>query len=270
MLSRVVDGIAALAPNFSMLVYPGGSKAYGVHAGGGFYEAPYREDVPRLPKPHCDSVNYFAFRDYLSTHCKGKAWSWSEICPDAVIGYTPNGSQFSLVALWGNYLSLYAEVHGKGAELPFPGNEGCWKSRFNEASSEMLGKCAVWAAMHPEASSGQVFNIADAEVPHTWEENWGRLCGYFGLVGVPPASGVERVRPSVFVEEHKGLLKDKGVKANEVARADFLDQYGYFMDYDRWFSLEKVRKAGFKEEADPVEGWFRTWDNFRKTGLLMK
>jgi hypothetical protein len=56
------------------------------------------------------------------------------------IGFTPNGSQFSLALYWAQYLSLYAYNHGIGPgadnkekktiEVPFSGNEAGANSLF--------------------------------------------------------------------------------------------------------------------------------------------
>ena len=60
------------------------------------------------------------------------------------IGFVPNGSAFNLTARWATYLSLYALIE------PFPGTKGAWASLYNEASSDIIAKFSIWAALHPE------------------------------------------------------------------------------------------------------------------------
>jgi hypothetical protein len=47
-----------------------------------------------------------------------QAWTWCELVPDAIIGFTPNGSGFSLAGHWAVYLCAYKLVHGvKGIDI---------------------------------------------------------------------------------------------------------------------------------------------------------
>jgi hypothetical protein len=63
-------------------------------------------------------------------------------------------------------------------------------------------------------------------------------------------------------------LEGKTRKKSEVFRADFLDSYGFYLDFDRWFDLERAREVGFVEERNPCEGWFEAFDRFRAAGMI--
>ena len=242
----------------------------------------------RLPPPHDNKLNYYAFRDLLTEQSKEKQWSWCEVCPDAIvsptlfqyvsacsdlssqkIGFVPNGSAFNLAAHWASYLSTYALVEGKGAKVPFPGTLHAYESQYNEASADIIAKCAIWAALHPGNSvNGQMFNIADQAKPSRMTERWPALASYFELEGTGPVDDSDLLKPSEYIKKHQAILEKKGLKGTEVFKGEFLDSYGYYLTFDRQMSLDKVRSAGFEEEIDPNSSWFKAFDRFKAAGMI--
>ena len=98
---------------------------------------------------------------------------------------------------------------------------------------------------------------------------WPALAAYFGLKGVAPPDGDEGGgKPGEYIDKHRSELEKIGIEANPVGRSDFLDGYGYYMDFDRQMSLEKVRAAGFDEELDPSESWFKVWDRLKRACMI--
>ncbi|KAI4132091.1 MAG: hypothetical protein LQ341_006306 [Variospora aurantia] len=290
MLECAVGALNNICPNLDFLVFPSGTKAYGIHIPGGVFTAPFEESMGPLPDQYQNSINYPALRTVLETASAGRQWSWCDILPDAVIGFVPNGSAFNLTAHWATYLSLYALVHGKGARVPFPGTPKAYASLYNEASAATVAKCAIWAALpHPDrrtTRSGQTFNIADRAEPGSMSERWPVLAAYFGLRGVapPPAAAADDdedddeekkkkvlMKPGEFIMKHRHVLEEaKGVRGTSaVFRGDFLDGYGYHLDFDRQLSLEKVQRAGFTEEVDPNESWTRAFEMFKAAVMIV-
>ncbi|KAL8833218.1 MAG: hypothetical protein Q9170_004413 [Blastenia crenularia] len=272
MLECVAGALNLLCPKLEFLVFPSGTKAYGIHIPGGVFTPPYTESMSPLPEPFQSTLNYPALRSVLQNASNSKLWTWCDIRPDAVIGFVPNGSAFNLTAHWATYLSLYALVEGKGAKIPFPGTLKAYNSLYNEASAEIIAKCAIWATLHPEQTrDGQIFNIADQAKPESMKERWPALAGYFGLEGTAPAEddeGQKMLKPSGYITKHQGALKEAGVKSSPVFKGEFLDSYGYYLDFDRQLSLEKVRKAGFREELNPNRSWFKAFDRFKRAGMI--
>ncbi|KAJ7124438.1 hypothetical protein C8R44DRAFT_703904 [Mycena epipterygia] len=269
MLERVLGAVESLSPNFRFLVWPSGTLGYGIYKpGGGPFKAPYKESMGRLPLP--DTNFYYAFEDILAERSKGKNWTWCEVRPDAIVGFSPNGSTYSLPAHWATYLALYRAVEGEGASVPYPGTEAGYDSKFNDASSAMIAKLAIWASLHPEKSGGgQLFNIADRAEPSTMRERWPVLAAHFGLVGVgPPAPDVAVLKPGEYAQAHREVLEAKCKKPNDVFGAAFLDRYGYFLTFDRQLSLEKIRAVGFHEEVDPLESWIKAFERFKRAGMV--
>lgn len=272
MLECAIGTLNELCPKLEFVVFPSGTKAYGIHIPGGMFTAPYEESMGALPEEHEKNINYPALRNILEKASTGKQWTWCDIRPDAVIGFTPNGSAFSLTAHWATYLSLYALVQGKGAKILFPGTLKAYNSLYNEASACTVAKFAIWASLHPDRTGkGEIFNIADQSKAESMKERWPALATYFGLEGTPPIENdnKERLQPSEYIKKHYNVLEKHGVKSSPVFRGDSLDSYGYYLDFDRQLSLEKVKKAGFEEEKDPNESWFEAFDRFKRAGMIV-
>ncbi|KAF6822743.1 sirq protein [Colletotrichum plurivorum] len=277
MMQRVVDAVKTTSPNLKSFVYPGGTRGYGIYIPGGTFQAPLKESMAdNLPEDYAETVSYPWFRELLTKACEGKSWKWSEVCPDAVVGFTPNGSGWSLALHWAQYLSLYTYNHKdeeQPVEVPFPGNEGGYKSLFTPVSSRTLGRIAVHVSLNPETCGGKVINMADRERPTTFREIWPALAEWFGLKGVGPSGGEDAVRPGEYVQRHKYVFEDAGhpkaVVAGVGAGSSQLDSVGYWLSFDRQLSLDRLRSVGFTEERDPVDGWLEAFDKFREAGIII-
>lgn len=175
------------------------------------------------------------------------------------IGFTPNGSTFSLAAHWFNYLSIYAAVEGKGAKVPYPGVEESYKSLANGVSSDMIARFSIWASLRPEKSSGEIFNIVDQTRPLSMETHWPVIAGFFGLEGTGPMENQDSIllRPTEYMQKHQDKLP--GGSASKLWKASWLDEYGHWTTFDRQFCVDKIRSIGFVEERDANSSWLDTF-----------
>ncbi|KAJ0167566.1 hypothetical protein CTA2_1851 [Colletotrichum tanaceti] len=285
-MQRVVDSLTSLTSHLKSFVYPGGTRGYGIYVPGGTFEAPLKESMAdNLPDDYAKTVAYPWFRRILAEASEGKQWTWCEVCPDAVVGFTPNGSGFSLALHWAQYLSLYAYNHGANeepdperteppVEVPFPGNESGYGSLFTPVSSRVLGRIAVHASLNGGKCDAQIINMADSATPTSFGRIWPALAGWFGLRGVGPA-GDERsaLKPGEYVQKNRHLFEREGLYKAVVAGVGGgsaqLDSVGYWLSFDRQLSLERLRTVGFTEERDPVEGWLEAFEKFREAGIIM-
>src|SRR5262245_22578195 len=122
MMRRVVLAVKSLSRNFQFIVYPGGSRGYGIYRPDGVFTAPLVESMAdNLPEDCMKTVAYPHYRSMLRKESLDQKWTWCELCPDAIIGFTPNGSGYSLAGHWAVYLYVYKLVHGEGAQIPYPG-----------------------------------------------------------------------------------------------------------------------------------------------------
>ncbi|KAJ7579828.1 hypothetical protein C8J56DRAFT_1016255 [Mycena floridula] len=268
MLDRVIGALEILSPDLQFVVFPSGSKAYGITMSPPRpFTAPFKESVGRLPPARTnDSWDnwYYRFQDLLAERSAGKSWSWCDIRPDLVVGFAPNGSAYSLVGYWANYLAVYRQVEGKGAKVAFPGSKAGYDSLFNDVSSGVIARAAIWASLNPDKTSGEIFNVANSATPSSMRERWPRIAAWFGLVGVGPENlKLDALAPRTYVEKH-----GKGIKLMEISGAEFLDYYGYHLDFDRHFDLEKIKKAGFQEDRDGHESWIEAFERYKAAGFL--
>jgi hypothetical protein len=206
----------------------------------------------------------------LASESSGQSWSWCEVVPDAIIGFTPNGSAFSLAGHWAVYLYAYKLVHGEGAEVPFPGTTKGYDAQFTETSSTTLARVAIHASLHPNSFRKRIFNVGHSETPSTMRERWPKITSWFGLKGIAPAdtASASDPKPSDFVKKHKSDLNDAGVKGVDIWNAAQLDSYGYWLTFDRQLSLERLWDAGFGEEVRPEVGWWDAFEMFEKAGMI--
>jgi hypothetical protein len=148
----------------------------------------------------------------------------------------------------------------------------------------------IYASLHSNiCGGGQLFNIADHEVPCTYGELWPRLADWFGLVGVGPLEdsqvrttnlGVGQLPedsrilpPGEYIAKYKDIFTQFGLKkavsGGVGAGSQQLDSVGYWLTFDRQLSLEKLKKTGFEEYRDPAQGWIDSFQMFRNAGLIL-
>jgi hypothetical protein len=134
------------------------------------------------------NLHYDVFRELLAEDSDGKQWTYCDIQPDTIIGFAPGGSPFNLIAHWAIYLALYAIVQRERARVPFPGADAGYEALYNDVSSEMIGKLSI--SLHPDKTSGEIFNMADRALPSSMEERWPKIVAYFGLQRVAPLDDI--------------------------------------------------------------------------------
>ncbi|PYH70628.1 SDR family oxidoreductase [Aspergillus vadensis CBS 113365] len=305
MLQNVIDAHNLISPNLQFVAFVGGTRGYGIYSAGGTFTPPLREElVNSLPSDYAKTVVYPAYRELLSTSSKGRKWTWCEVCPDAIVGFTPNGSQFSLALHWAQYLSLYAYNHGIGphtmgqeetvkasVKVPFPGSTAGATSLFSPVSSNRLARFMIFASLHPEmCGGGRLFNVADRATPCTYGSLWPRLAKWFGLVGVPPSESAPETEqntlkvgevperasvlaPGEYITKYRDIFTQNGCPKAVTGGVGVgyrqLDSVGYWLTFDRQLGLEKLQKTGFEGDQDPVEGWLESFAMFRRAGLIL-
>lgn len=174
-------------------------------------------------------------------------------------------------------------------EVPFPGNVASANSLFTPVSSTNIAQFMIYASLHPDTcGNGQLFNIADSEVPCTYGALWPRLAEWFGLVGIGP---VETSRdqdntlkvgevaanatsmPGEYTAKHRDIFTRHGhlnaVTGGVGVGNRQLDSVGYWLTFDRQMNLDRLKGTGFDGERDPVLGWLESFGMFRKTGLVL-
>ncbi|KKY20354.1 putative sirq protein [Diplodia seriata] len=254
MFERVVNAVDTLAPALKFIVFPSGTRGYGIHVPGGLFPAPLVETMdPLLPEPHRSNIFYHAYQRILRAASAGKAWTWAEIRPDAIkkIGFTPTGSTYALAAHWATYLSTYALVHGPAAAVPFPGTPAAWAHAVsNDASAASVARASVWACLHPEVAAQQLFNVADEQRGMAMSERWPRLAAWFGLKGVGPVGeGEDRSAESTGIQSDAEQLHPRASNSDLLVQTDLFQVQGKLAD-----NTTTVRFFGGVPYAEPPVG----------------
>ncbi|PYH44415.1 uncharacterized protein BP01DRAFT_82551 [Aspergillus saccharolyticus JOP 1030-1] len=276
-MQRLADAMNIVAPKLRSFVYPGGSRGYGIYIPGGVFHPPLEESMAdSIPADYAKTVAYPWFRKILTEASKDRNWTWSEVCPDAVVGFSPNGSGYSLALHWAQYLSLYAYNHrgstNEEIEVPFPGSEAGYRSLYTPVSGEILGRIAIHAALHPESCGGKIINMLDNDTPVSASDLWPRIAAWFGLKGVGPAADDDALKPSEYIDKNRHLFAQdgapKGVTCGVGIGNKQLDSVGWWLTFDRHFSPKRLRTVGFTEQRDPVNGWLDAFERFREAGII--
>ncbi|KAI4594920.1 hypothetical protein KJ359_007443 [Pestalotiopsis sp. 9143b] len=273
LLDHAVQAIEAVAPGLQSIILQTGGKGYGLE----FPKEisiipPLREDYPRVPEPYASNIFYYSQYDRLAVLSEGKSWTFSEIRPDGIIGFTPVTNPMNLAQGIGLYLEIYKEVKGPGATVPFPGTEHGYKSTHSDTFQDILSKMEIFAALNTDkCGEGRVFNVADGKTA-TWERVWPSLCAHFGLVGTGPDPSSTPLLE--FVDRHKHVWRDiarrHGLKETlaEEQGWGFIEFMLVQFSFDRQYDLSKAREVGFTEEIDTVEGYKVSWERMRKAKML--
>ncbi|KAI0121199.1 hypothetical protein BJ170DRAFT_149431 [Xylariales sp. AK1849] len=281
LIHRAVTAIEHFSPNLKFVVLPTGTKAYGVHMIGEFpfaNDLPLKESLPRIPEPYASRLFYYSQTDMLSRMSDGKSWTWCEVIPDVIIGFVPNNNVYCVAQALAIYLSLYAEIKGKGSVVQFPGTEQSYKTLCNDSSQDIVAKASIYASLHPEVTSEQRYNTADNAKTSSWSEKWPIICEYFGLKGVgPPPDGLGP-QPARFLADHFGewqaLEKRHGLKSGRVVNDRSVEVFAYFvmtvLNFDRQLDMTKCHKmlGDAKIETDAKGAWWTAFDRFRQAKII--
>src|SRR5262245_29759034 len=139
MLVNSVTAIDRSSNRLERVVLVTGNKYYGAHLGP--FKTPAREDDPR----HLPPDFYFDQIDWLTAYQGGKRWSWTEIRPHTLCGFSP-GTAMSILSVIAVYASLSKAF---GLPLRFPGKPGAFRSVYQCTESSHLAAALHWAAAEP-------------------------------------------------------------------------------------------------------------------------
>ncbi|KAI1324758.1 hypothetical protein F5Y16DRAFT_379841 [Xylariaceae sp. FL0255] len=177
----------------------------------------------------------------------------------------------------GTYLSLYAEINGKGSEVAFPGTELSGKALSNGSSQDMVAKASIIASLKPEQTTGQRYNTADNAQPSSWSKKWPIICEYFWLKGVGPSPApgpqAEKYCADHFAE-WQALGKNYGLKTGRVGNNRSHGMFSHFImskfHFDRQLDTSKCYDMmGDKvEQLDVQCAWYTALNRFREAKII--
>lgn len=285
MFKRSTTAMDHLSPVLEFVVLQTGAKMYGCHLlenhPADYMPVPLAEGYPRLKPPYHDLLFYHPQLDWLSDYAKTKPWNWCETRPDIIIGFVPNQNFYSLGTVLGIFLSLYREVSGPGAEVPFPGTQKSWVAQSNDSSSDMIARQTLHLSLTlPLSRKGDAFNVADARKPESWSTKWPQLCSYFDLVGQGPPedqSQSKSLEIRKYISDHMSTwrsMEEKYSLRKGIADSDMTFKgFEFFLltqfDFDRQYNMDKMYDTtGFKEERSTMQAWGGLFDRMRAGKLI--
>lgn len=254
LIENLVKGMEIVASGFKHITFIQGGKAYGAHLG--IYKTPAKETDARHFPPNF----YYSQEDFLRRQSAGKAWSWTALRPDIVIGIAI-GNPMNLGTLIAIYASLCKEL---GVPMRFPGPNKAYEVLVNVTDATLLAKGMEYASLN-EACNAEIFNITNGDV-FRWKHVWPKIAEYFG---------VEVEEPQTF--SLAVYMADKNELWAEMTRkyqlADYpLDKlvqwpFGDFIFntvHDAFFDVNKFRRYGFPDmHLDSFESFKRVFDQLK-------
>lgn len=258
-LGNLLEVVEESSPDFQHITFYQGGKAYGADLGP--FKTPAREDDPRLMPPNF----YYDQEDFLRERQRGKAWHFTALRPEAVIGYA-TGNPMNL----GMVIAVYAAISKElGLPLRFPGTEAAYRALYQVTSAKILAEATDWAGQTPAAANG-IFNITDGDY-FRWEHMWPRIGRMLGMEVVPPTP-----TPLATYMTDKGPLWEAMTRKyglqTEVpydklvswAFGDFIFNSGF----DNISSTIKARRAGFAACIDTEQMFAELFDELEAKRVI--
>ena len=274
-LETAIISIESVAPRLKHVTIQSGSKAYGVEylaTGKIPWNPPQKESMARVPEPYASGIFYYAQKDAIVALSMGKSWQWSDIRPDAVIGFVPNGNAMDLVGSLAIWLSMYRWSAGGDAEVVFPGNDVVWSAKHTDTSQMILGKSHIYAALTGKASARSV-NVGDGTSAYR-DGLWVDICTWFGLRGIGPKEGVTDPQAWVLSQKSRwGTFEDENrLRAGTVERALsgfwFMNMLLLGAAIDRHYDLGLSIELGFPQSNDTAAGYHAAFERLREAKLI--
>ncbi|KAK5171212.1 uncharacterized protein LTR77_004356 [Saxophila tyrrhenica] len=273
LLQTAIGAVDQLASKLQSVVLQTGGKAYGVEFKDKVdFHPPLKESSSRIPKPWYDNIFYYTQYDTLKDLSASRPWTFSEIRPDVIVGFTPGTNFMNCAQGLGLWLSLAREVQGAGAKIPFPGTKASYTNKHTDTFQDVLGKMDIYAAVnHDKCGNGNTFNCADGAVV-TWADKWPGICSYFGLEGAPPRESPYAVEE--FVKKHsdtwRQMEEKHGLKRGIFDHFSWGFLYGVTVgrDFDCQYDLSKARSVGFEETVDTVKGYTTAFERMRQAKII--
>ncbi|KZP30260.1 hypothetical protein FIBSPDRAFT_777421 [Athelia psychrophila] len=272
LVDSAVLALKALSPRLEHVTLQTGGKVYGIEH---FPKVPipptpWKESLPRVQDPSIASqIFYYRQVDILAAHARGSSWKWTEIRPDAIVGFAPTSTAMNIALPLGVFFALWRAVHGPGATIPFPGPKAAYERTHTETPMGAAARFQIFASLRGGETHEQVYNIGTS--PSSYAHKWPLLAAQFELVGAPPAAD-EGIDVAAWVRAHRaewGVLEtEHGLQTGviETVGWDFL--VILTIPIDREYDTSKARELGFQEEMDLMAAYKEAWGLMAASKLL--
>lgn len=237
-----------------------GGKYYGVQWGA--IKTPARETDPRQLSPNF----YFDQQDYLLEQRERAAWTWTNLVPPYVTGFSDR-APMNLVMAIGVLAALSREAR---VPLRFPGPLSSWNSLHHIVDADHIAEAALWAATSPNARD-QMFNVANGD-PGRWRHTWPVVAKHLGLETAEPSPVPLSLLGSTMQGAWESISRRHQLRQPELSAlvdwkwADYM--FNTAFSNDVILELGKIRRAGFGTCTDTEETLLRRLDQLRTLRLI--
>ncbi|MDF5737800.1 MULTISPECIES: SDR family oxidoreductase [unclassified Nostoc] len=259
LLKNLIDGLEPIATGLKHVSFIQGGKAYGAHLGR--YKTPARENDPRHFPPNF----YYDQEDYLRNKSVGKAWSFTALRPDIVIGFAV-GNPMNLATIIAVYASFCREL---GVAFRFPSTLAAYNAVVNITGADILAQGMEWAALHDKTGS-EIFNITNGDV-FRFSEAWPKIAGYFNVEIAEPLTFSLAEYMADKEPLWASMVKKHGLQPHTLAKlvqwpfGDFI----FKNEHDAFFDVNKARRFGFHAmNLDSVDHMLATFDKMRVMKII--
>jgi hypothetical protein len=174
----------------------------------------------------------------------------------------------------GLFLAFYASQEGPGATVQFPGNDAVYNALHTDSTQTTVARMHIYASLHPEKTSGQVFNVGDTFGGIRWADKWPALCGWFGLKGVSRDESAPMPSGAAYMHLHQKDWSSwearNGLKGKvlEAASWDFLHVMLEMAVFDRQYDLGRLKEIGFTDTRDIIKSFIAVFEQMRAVKII--
>lgn len=97
LLHTAIAAVSSLSPALKSVILQTGGKRYGVEFADKIdINPPLKETSPRIAKPYAQNIFYYSQVDTLTELSRAASWTFTEVVPDVIVGFTPGVSDLSI------------------------------------------------------------------------------------------------------------------------------------------------------------------------------
>jgi nucleoside-diphosphate-sugar epimerase len=259
LLQNLVWGLEKVAPGLKHVTFIQGGKAYGAHLGK--YKTPALETDSRHFPPNF----YYSQQDFLTQQSAGKAWSWTAVRPDIMVGFAV-GNPMNMANLLAVYATLCRELN---VPFRFPGSDKAYHVLVNVTDAEILAKGMEFVALN-QSCYQQIYNITNGDI-FRWEQIWPKIAAYFNVSIDSPITFSMAEYMADKEEVWAEIVKKRNLKPHtikELANWPFGD-FIFNVEADAFFDVNKLRRAGFHEmQLDSFESFKQAFDELKANQVI--
>lgn len=260
MLQNLFEPLEPVAKNLQHVTLLQGTKAYGAHLGA--IAIPARERSPRHPHQNF----YWLQEDYLREKQPGKAWAWTILRPQLVIGEAV-GSNLNVIPAIGVYAAIRREA---GLPLSYPGGP---RLIFEMVDVDLLARAMHWAGDTPSCRN-EIYNITNGDV-FVWQEVWPTIADSLGMKVGPHEPMLLAAEMPKHAAEWAAIVRKYNLRAPEDMHT-FVGESFHLADFTfnsagkhegvTLVSTIKARQHGFHDcidTEDMLRKWFRRFQELK-------